>query len=389
MSDSNLKIDSSTASSHSNKKVLWKRKICKSEFYLSSKLERYKFLLKKFNNKDMDFFIEKGVMNKKSNIYLVIHSDFGLLWIDNYQLFLTSLTGITIDLADISDLKKRLNLLTCCIDEKLLDCLKWSYSDISSAIPLSELFSLSFRISSSECNIISTVYAKPDVILKIINQSCFNTINIDYDPLCISPVYIGHVFLTRYELFKMDRGCLIVLSDTNFDINGVGYLNVGDKIIKIKWLMGEKNRNCIIIDEIKKMENKDHDDSNINMSNDEGDLNSIEETENHEFSEEYSDDMIDENDIIKNESSRVIKDESHVIGIQSSIDSIPIKIDVYIGSFSMLESEIKDLRKNDLIYIDRCYQHQVSLRIDQKEIGIGEIIAMDDDLAIQVINIWK
>lgn len=81
---------------------------------------------------------------------------------------------------------------------------------------------------------------------------------------------------------------------------------------------------------------------------------------------------------------------SHDIDIATtSIDNLSITVTAYIGSFSMSYRQLKNIREKDLILVDPYYQKKVSLRVDDREIGIGEVVTINGDVAIQIMRLWS
>ncbi|MBX2847817.1 MAG: FliM/FliN family flagellar motor switch protein [Acidiferrobacterales bacterium] len=74
---------------------------------------------------------------------------------------------------------------------------------------------------------------------------------------------------------------------------------------------------------------------------------------------------------------------------KSSINDLPIKVTAQVGMFSMPLGELENLSEGDLIQVSPDYQNKVSLQVAGTEIGIGEIVSINGDVAIQVTRLWS
>ncbi len=82
--------------------------------------------------------------------------------------------------------------------------------------------------------------------------------------------------------------------------------------------------------------------------------------------------------------------ESHADHVtKSSVSNLPVTVTAHIGSFSMSHEQIESLQVEDLILVNPHYQNKVSLRVGENEIGIGQIVSVNGDVAIQIIRLWS
>jgi len=73
---------------------------------------------------------------------------------------------------------------------------------------------------------------------------------------------------------------------------------------------------------------------------------------------------------------------------KSSINDLPILVTAQIGMFSMSLNDFENLNEGDLIQVSPDYQNRVSLQVSGSEIGVGEVVSINGDIAIQITRLW-
>ncbi len=74
---------------------------------------------------------------------------------------------------------------------------------------------------------------------------------------------------------------------------------------------------------------------------------------------------------------------------QGNIDQILHRVEFHIGSCSISRGNLNILKEGDLVKLNSNYYKSVSVRVGEIEIGVGEVVKVDDDLAIRIKQIRK
>lgn len=69
------------------------------------------------------------------------------------------------------------------------------------------------------------------------------------------------------------------------------------------------------------------------------------------------------------------------------LDSVPVSIDVRLGSRSLTLGELMALREGSVLELDRRIDQDVELYLNARLIGRGQIVAVDDDFGVRITEL--
>lgn len=125
--------------------------------------------------------------------------------------------------------------------------------------------------------------------------------------------------------------------------------------------------------------------------------NPTDETDNETFSKSYAQDEYEQQAFAEepheslpeeNLSELDTSAEEHQENI-NALGCAKITIDACLGSFVLDFNQIQNLQEGHLIQLASEYNGKISLRNNGTEIGIGSIVAVNDQLAIQIEKLWR
>jgi len=102
--------------------------------------------------------------------------------------------------------------------------------------------------------------------------------------------------------------------------------------------------------------------------------------------------QLDESEADENVELHVIPNqetEEEDVVVKSSIDDLPIHVTFHIGTCTMTCKQIESLQANDLISVRPHYQDKVSVRVNDSEIGVGQVVSVNGEAAVQVTRLWS
>jgi flagellar motor switch/type III secretory pathway protein FliN len=386
-------IDNRASSGPETYKPDWIRPIDTVSGNVAQLIERYQFFLQSTQrNHSYDFFIEKTENTKTHRAPFSISTHIGEIWIKDFDLFFGALTGIPIEANEAHLIKKRFVLALASIPTEIKTLFGWITANFSSPMP-ENLTALRFRLHAPDCDIATLAYANNNVWNKLFTSEYLNRIEYQHaDDVIIKRLLIlGHSHLTRGDLKILRIGDLLRLDSCDFNSDGEGHIKLGDRLFKVSW--AERGHEDIfqIISEVSTMNNSNN---SKKLNNNDEDYYDDNTSADHLSPDDSStDNLIDDepnaphHDSVPTLYLTETTHESNPIKMRSAND-LPIKVDVHIGTFVMDEKQILKLRSKDLIRVDPNYRNRVSLQVNNAEIGVGEIISLDGDIAIQIVRLW-
>jgi flagellar motor switch protein FliN/FliY len=78
-----------------------------------------------------------------------------------------------------------------------------------------------------------------------------------------------------------------------------------------------------------------------------------------------------------------------VAGDQGVVYDIPIEITAVLGVASLKVNQLLKLGRGAVVELDRTVGQPIDLRIDNRLIGRGEVVVVDDHLAVTLTEITK
>jgi flagellar motor switch/type III secretory pathway protein FliN len=350
---------------------------------LARLIERYQFVLRSTRaDHQYDFYIEKTGKTKANKMPFSISTQIGEIWIKDFDLFFLALTGVPIEANEIHLIKKRMVLALTSAPIEIKTLFGWITPNFSSPMP-GNLTPLRFRLHAPDCDVVTIAYADNQVWARLLKQESLEAIEYQHegDSLLIKRyLTLGHSHMTRGDLKTLRVGDLLRLDVSNFDSHGEGHINVSDRLFKVNWIERGHDDVFEIISETSTMKESEdfNDQSDTDYSNDQNDTGYSNDND-HEASEN--------NDNAQPQYLAETSHQNNAVMLRST-NELPIKIDVNVGTFVMDERQVSKLRPCDLIRVDPSYRNRVSLQVNNAEIGIGEIISLNGEVAIQIVRMW-
>jgi flagellar motor switch/type III secretory pathway protein FliN len=356
----------------------WVRSLDPTARLLMRLLESYQFRLPfSCEGSQYDFYIEKAEHVKTKKVPFSIATQLGELWIQDYGLFFNALTGIPVEATEIHLIQKRIVMALAVLPIEVKTLFGWMTPNFSSVMP-NDLTPLRFRLHAPDCDVITLAYATHRVWNQLVHRE--NLHRIEYQQVNdVLPIKrnltLGYSHLTRGDLKVLRVGDLLRLDVCEFDSAGQGYIQLATRSFKVSWI-GRGNSDVFeIINETSTMKVPSQHNDDQSTTNDFNDESNVKEASHLEE---------------KGVNAHYLAETTHEIKPikVNSANELPIRVDVYVGTFVMNERQISTLHPTDLIRVEPHYRNRVSLQVNNAEIGIGEIISLEGEVAIQIVRMW-
>jgi flagellar motor switch/type III secretory pathway protein FliN len=381
----------------------WIRPIDPLSARLNRLIERYQFRLKSLGElSEYDFYIEKAEETKIKKIPFSISTQVGEIWIKDYDLFFGALTGIPIDANEVRIIERRIVLALASFPVEIKKLFGWITPNFASTMP-ENLVSLRFRLQAPDCDVATIAYASHNTWYQLLDNKKLELIEYLANTKLPTKRYLrlGHSHLTRGDIKALKIGDLLRLDVCEFDSNGQGQVQISHRLFNTAWIERGLTDVFKIINEVSMM-NKSQNINDEYDGNDDGysDADADETAANMNQANDSSVVDFETQKQHRNHSTREPANYSSMADYLAttnhdgsptklhSTNELPIKIDVYVGSFAMNGKEVSELRPGDLIRVDPDYRNRVSLQVNNAEIGVGEIVSLDGEVAIQMVRIW-
>ncbi len=70
-----------------------------------------------------------------------------------------------------------------------------------------------------------------------------------------------------------------------------------------------------------------------------------------------------------------------------AVESLPVNLDVHIGSVTLPLAELQQIAPGAILTLGECSANQVEILAGEKIIARGEIVTVDEQLAVRILQI--
>lgn len=317
--------------------------------------------------------------NYKDKPALLVNTDFGQIFLFNFDNFYQRLTGVQV-VSEGSLSMAKVNMANVLLPRFIYESFGWSTPIKPVRMPPSCSVVLGVKITDDEFTLPLMIAAENDVWLKILHRrwrrNDINRLEQAAIPILVN-VSCGSIRMT-YERWKtLSTGDVVVLSRSMFDPVGEGVVTIGcRRFMQVKWCYSEKSQSL----EFKGWAE--------NMA--------LEELEQRldNSNAPFEDDGMDKSLVSTSDEKEVVGfdaavDESGVLESGFPVDEIPLEFSVQLGTFSLSLREACQLSAGSLLKLHTDTPGQVKIFCQNREVASGELIDVEGRLGVEIVRNWS
>lgn len=240
-----------------------------------------------------------------------------------------------------------------------------NFCDIISLNPIQQLpsevqfFNLQHTHTQVSCFIAARSQFFIDLLSKSQAKSLQKSLAIEKIPVRL-PVWLGFSQLKYRHYIKLRRGDFLLVQDSRFALNGVGYKPVGDFILHIQaddelyftqWDTNTMQYNDQEHDDVQDFDLEDGDDAFAESQSSESSETTEDATEKHPFA------------------------------------NLEVNLSFSLGDLVMSIEDMQHLTEGSVLPLNKPLPAQVLIYANKKPIATGEMVSVNDQLAVRIIDI--
>jgi flagellar motor switch protein FliN/FliY len=339
------------------------------------------FLQKKFfnwKNKNIQILVASAHKSKNAN-YLAFHTNHSVFYLEDGVQWLQETTGIYVEHEDDETHKW---LLQCAFDRIQEDILPVNINSLSlhHYVNTNKYQSILLKGMFNSC-----VYASTKDWINFFSTLKFNQLSsFDISEICLRRnIILGNQHLSYSQYTKLRSGNVILLNNTNFNLDGAGLLSFGNFVMDVvyddngllfqTWKTNMKDKH----EQLEDWNFEEEQDASLDeyLAEDEDEIEEDDTQEEYTHNEQHQTihEEIDEEAQIEN-----TQEQTHPFA------DIPVKLTFSLGQVNLSVAQIMQLQQGSVLQLEKTTPAQVEIYANNKRIGSGEVVEVEGMLAVQI-----